>query len=90
MSGRPPAAEIASALDAPLDLVLVRKIGVPLHPELAMGAVADGADPLVVRNEDVIRFPGSRSRSLQRFAMRSWPRSNAGAGVISVAANRSI
>jgi putative phosphoribosyl transferase len=34
------AAEVAAALDAPLDLILVRKIGVPFQPELAMGAVA--------------------------------------------------
>jgi putative phosphoribosyl transferase len=52
--GVPVAAEIAQTLQAPLDLILVRKIGVPQHPELAMGAVVDGADPLVVRNEDVI------------------------------------
>ena len=35
--------EIAEALDAPLDIVLVRKIGVPWQPELALGAVTDGA-----------------------------------------------
>jgi putative phosphoribosyl transferase len=35
------AAEVAAALDAPLDLILVRKVGVPFQPELAMGAVAD-------------------------------------------------
>lgn len=52
--GVPVAAEIAAALDAPIDLVLVRKIGVPFEPELAMGAVVDGDAPLVVRNEDVI------------------------------------
>ncbi len=52
--GVPVAAEVARALKAPLDLILVRKIGVPQHPELAMGAIVDGADPLVVRNEDVI------------------------------------
>jgi len=52
--GLPVAAEIALALDAPLDLLLVRKIGVPMQPELAMGAVIDGADPYVVRNEDVL------------------------------------
>ena len=54
--GVPVAAEVAAALDAPLDLVLVRKIGVPFQPELAMGAVVDGDTPLVVRNEDVIRI----------------------------------
>jgi predicted phosphoribosyltransferase len=56
--GVPVAAEIAAALHAPLDLVLVRKIGVPLQPELAMGAVVDGDTPLVVRNEDVIAAAG--------------------------------
>jgi len=54
--GVPVAAEIAAALDAPLDLVLVRKIGVPFQPELAMGAVVDGPAPLVVRNEEVIQL----------------------------------
>jgi putative phosphoribosyl transferase len=49
------AAEVASALGAPLDLVLVRKLGAPGHEELAAGAVVDGASPTVVRNEDVIR-----------------------------------
>jgi predicted phosphoribosyltransferase len=56
--GVPVAAEVAAALNAPLDLVLVRKIGVPFQPELAMGAVVDGGTPLVVRNEDVIRLAG--------------------------------
>jgi len=56
--GVPVAAEIARALDAPLDLILVRKIGVPFQPELAMGAVVDGAEPIVVRNEDVISMSG--------------------------------
>jgi predicted phosphoribosyltransferase len=52
--GVPVAAEIAAALHAPLDLILVRKIGVPFQPELAMGAVTDGAEPTIIRNEDVI------------------------------------
>jgi predicted phosphoribosyltransferase len=56
--GVPVAAEVAAALDAPLDLVLVRKIGVPMQPELAMGAVVDGGHPIVVRNEDVIMLAG--------------------------------
>lgn len=56
--GVPVAAEVARALDAPLDLLLVRKIGVPGQPELAMGAVVDGASPLIVRNEDVIQSAG--------------------------------
>ena len=50
------AAEVAAVLNAPLDLILVRKVGVPFQPELAMGAVVDGGAPIVVRNEDVIRL----------------------------------
>lgn len=56
--GAPVAAEIATALAAPIDLILVRKIGVPFQPELAMGAVVDGATPLTVRNDDVIAAAG--------------------------------
>jgi len=56
--GVPVAAEVASHLGAPLDLLLVRKIGVPWQPELAMGAVIDGSKPAVVRNEETIRLAG--------------------------------
>lgn len=56
--GVPVAAPVAQALHAPLDLALVRKIGVPFQPELAMGAVADGGEPIIVRNEDVIAMAG--------------------------------
>jgi putative phosphoribosyl transferase len=54
--GVPVAAEVATALGAPLDVVISRKIGVPDQPELAMGAVVDGPEPITVRNEDVIRI----------------------------------
>ncbi len=56
--GVPVASEVAAALGAPIDLVIVRKIGVPSQPELAMGAVVDGKSPIVIRNEDVIRLAG--------------------------------
>ena len=56
--GVPVAAEVATVLDAPLDLILVRKIGVPFQPELAMGAVVDGVEPVIVRNEEVIQLCG--------------------------------
>jgi putative phosphoribosyl transferase len=49
--GVPVGFEIAEGLDAPLDIVLVRKIGVPWQPELALGAVVDGADPQVIIND---------------------------------------
>jgi len=52
--GVPVAREVARALDAPLDIFLVRKLGVPDHPELAMGAIATGG--VVVLNEDVVRM----------------------------------
>ncbi|HZU87734.1 MAG TPA: phosphoribosyltransferase family protein [Stellaceae bacterium] len=48
--GVPVGSVIAEGLDAPLDVVLVRKIGVPWQPELALGAVVDGADPQVFIN----------------------------------------
>jgi putative phosphoribosyl transferase len=49
--GVPVGFEVAQELDAPLDILLVRKIGVPWQPELALGAVVDGADPQVLINE---------------------------------------
>ncbi|MFO1097926.1 MAG: phosphoribosyltransferase family protein [Xanthobacteraceae bacterium] len=63
--GVPVAAEVAAALHAPLDLVLVRKLGVPGQPELAMGAVVDGSAPIIVRNEDVIRLTGVTDEEIQ-------------------------
>lgn len=56
--GVPVAAPVAERLDAPLDLVLVRKIGVPGHEELAAGAVAEGAEP--VFNASVLASIGRR------------------------------
>ncbi len=53
--GVPVGFEIATALQAPLDFVLVRKIGVPWQPELAVAAVVDGDQPQIVENEDVMR-----------------------------------
>ena len=46
---------IALHLGAPLELLLVRKLGVPGYSEVAMGAIIDGDRPIVIRNEDVIR-----------------------------------
>jgi len=51
--GVPVAYEVARALDAPLDLFLVRKLGVPGHEELAMGAIASGGVRLL--NDGVVR-----------------------------------
>ena len=71
------AAEIAKALNAPLDLVLVRKIGAPFQPELAMGAVVDGSHPHVIRNEDIILSIGISTELSSRSATRSFPKSSA-------------
>jgi putative phosphoribosyl transferase len=68
--GVPVAAEVAAALDAPLDLILVRKIGVPTQPELAMGAVVDGAAPIVVRNDEVIELSGTTSDEFEATCAR--------------------
>lgn len=54
--GVPIGAVVAEALGAPLDLVLVRKIGTPGQPELAVGAVVDGPEPELVINEEVRRL----------------------------------
>jgi len=51
--GVPVGAEVARALNAPLDLLLVRKIGVPYQRELAVAAVMDGAAPVVVIDEPI-------------------------------------
>ena len=51
--GVPVAAEVARVLNAPLDLVMVRKIGVPWQPELAAAAVIDGKDAQIVVNDEV-------------------------------------
>jgi putative phosphoribosyl transferase len=53
--GVPVGFEVARALDAPLDLVLVRKIGAPFQPELAVGAVVDGERAETVINEEIVR-----------------------------------
>lgn len=56
--GAPVAAEIAQRLGARLDLILVRKLGAPRQPELAIGAVVDGASPTLILHEDIIRQLG--------------------------------
>ena len=61
--GVPVAFEIAKALNVPLDICLVRKLGVPGHQELAMGAIASGG--VMAINEDVMRW---RRISPQAFA----------------------
>lgn len=54
--GMPVAFEVAQELTCPLDVLVVRKIGVPFQPELAMGAVAEGG--VVIRNGEIIDLIG--------------------------------
>jgi putative phosphoribosyl transferase len=64
--GVPVAFEVAEALDAPLDIFLVRKLGMPGYPELAMGALASGG--VRVLNEDVVRWYGISNRAIDEVA----------------------
>ncbi len=88
--GVPVALEIARALHAPLDLILVRKIGAPGAPELALGAVVDGEHPQTVVNEEVQRRSGADDIFSSAPAPES-SRKSSGAGLsISATARRSI
>ena len=62
--GVPVAAEVAATIGASLDVFVVRKVGVPGQPELAMGAVASGGTRVL--NEDVIRIAGVTEAELER------------------------
>ena len=64
--GVPVAFEVAEALDAPLDLFLVRKLGTPGHRELAMGAIASGG--IRVLNDDVVRWYGIAPAAIDAVA----------------------
>jgi putative phosphoribosyl transferase len=64
--GIPVAFEVAQRLDAPLDVFVVRKLGVPGHEELAMGAIATGGVRVV--NEDVVSALGLSKETLDRVA----------------------
>lgn len=57
--GVPVAAEVARALHAPMDLLIVRKIGAPYQPELAVAAVAEGTPPALVVEESVLAGCGA-------------------------------
>ncbi|MFI5398045.1 MAG: phosphoribosyltransferase [Candidatus Binatia bacterium] len=54
--GVPVAYEVATALHAPLDVIVVRKLGAPGQPELGIGAVVDGDHPQSILNEEVMRM----------------------------------
>ncbi|MBI2719716.1 MAG: phosphoribosyltransferase [Rhizobiales bacterium] len=66
--GVPVALEVARALKAPLDLILVRKIGVPWQPELAAAAIVDGERRELVFNEEVMALTGVHKEEIERLA----------------------
>ena len=66
--GVPVAAPVAERLHAPLDLLLVRKIGVPWQPELAAAAVIDGDSPQIVLDEPVMRDCGLEQAYIDKQA----------------------
>src|SRR5262252_7734406 len=66
--GVPVAAEVARELQLPFDVFLVRKLGVPTHPELAMGAIAEGG--VEVLSDDLIRDLGITSAQVEQVAVR--------------------
>ena len=66
--GVPVAAHVADALGAPLDVFIVRKLGVPGHEELAMGAIASGG--VRVMNRDVLDYVPVSQKSIDAVAQR--------------------
>lgn len=66
--GIPVAAEVATELDAPLDVIVVRKLGLPWHQELAMGAI--GEDGVRVVSDDIVRQAGVTSAEFDAVEAR--------------------
>jgi predicted phosphoribosyltransferase len=66
--GVPVAREVAAALEAPLDVLVVRKIGAPFNPELALGAIAFGG--VTVYNESLLRELGLDAADLEGVRSR--------------------
>lgn len=64
--GVPVAYEVANALEAPLDILLVRKLGAPGHEEFGIGAVVDGAQPQTVLNSNVIEMLNVSASYIER------------------------
>lgn len=71
--GVPVAVEVARALRAPLDLAIVRKIGVPWQPELAMAAVAEGDPPQIAVEESVRASCGATQQEIEALAQAQMP-----------------
>jgi len=71
--GVPVGAEIARALDAPLDLIIVRKVGAPDNPELAIAAIVEGDPPDVVSNAEAVAAYGLSEDQVAQLADRERP-----------------
>jgi putative phosphoribosyl transferase len=71
--GVPVAAEVAKALGAPLDLIIVRKVGAPGNPELAVAAIVDGDPPDVVLNREVVEAYSLDDAELGALIQRERP-----------------
>lgn len=66
--GVPVASEVATVLGAPLDVIVVRKLGVPYQPELGFGAVGEGG--VVVLNQEIIHLAGVSDAEIRRTERR--------------------
>lgn len=71
--GVPVAAEIARALNAPLDVVIVRKVGAPGNPELAVAAIVDGDPPDIVLNREIVEEYGLDDSELRALVASERP-----------------
>lgn len=68
--GVPVGFEVAQALGAEFDVLLVRKIGAPGHEELGIGAIVDGANPQIVLNDEIVRMTGATPAYIDAEAAR--------------------
>ncbi len=71
--GVPVAFEVAVALHARLDILIVRKVGAPGNPELAVAAIVDGDPPNVVLNREIIETYGLQDDELAALIARERP-----------------
>ena len=71
--GVPVAAVIAKALDAPLDLIVVRKVGAPGNSELAVAAIVDGDPPDIVLNREIVEVYGLDNADLAALVNKERP-----------------
>ena len=71
--GVPVASEVAAALGARLDLAIVRKVGAPDNPELAIAAIVDGDPPEIVLNREIVEAYGLQEDQIATLVARERP-----------------